>query len=1756
MRVLAVEPEDGPDELPTELRIHGEGFTRGVRTNFADPSATTVDDAAIVRLDDVDLPGARIVSPRLVTAHVPAGLARGRYAVVVIDASRRESRLRDAFEVRVAACTDATRSAPGDCEACAAVDGCTCDPEGACAPTCGDGVRRSPEGCDDGALEDGDGCSAGCEVEPGYTCSGRPSACSEVCGDGVRTSGEPCDDANSTSGDGCSASCAVEPGYQCHGELGARSDCGAECGDGAIGPGEGCDDGNATAGDGCDADCAMEAGFLCAAPGLECAPICGDGLVLGGEGCDDQNRDNLDGCSAACATEAGFLCTTAGAACAPICGDALLVAGEGCDDGDLTAGDGCSAECDAEPGYRCEGAGPCASICGDALVVASETCDDGGILAGDGCSAACAVELGFTCPTEGAPCVPTCGDGLVVGVEGCDDGGAGGGDGCSASCTIEPGFRCPAAGAACETVCGDTIVAGLESCDDGNPTGADGCSETCGAELGFTCPPAGGACVTTCGDALIVGAETCDDGDGEGGDGCSAACTLERGWTCAAVGQSCSVTCGDAIRAGPEECDDGDLEGADGCSTGCTLELGFTCLVEGTPCTAICGDALIRAGETCDDGNLTVADGCSNTCLLERGFTCPTPGTTCVTTCGDGIRAGLEQCDDGDTQSTDGCSAACVLEQGYTCVVEAQPCAAICGDGLIRGLETCDDGDAVAGDGCGSSCTVELGYTCPAPGAACAAICGDGLVRGAEGCDDGDALGGDGCSAACVVETGYTCPTPGAACATVCGDALRAGTEACDDGGVASGDGCSATCTLEPGFTCATPGAPCTAVCGDGLVRGAELCDDGNLVSFDGCDGDCRPTCGNGLVNAGEACDDGNYLDGDTCEADCTLPACGNAILDLTEVCDDGDLLDGDGCDSNCTLTACGNGVATAGEECDDGDLDDEDGCRADCARTSANSALFADGAEREWAPVPATDFHFTNVGPACSGTTWVEATVLGARESFQMALTAVPIGAVITDLEVTACASSVTGAAAQLQLYTIVNGVNGSLGGALAVAGTTQTTLPTYTFSGLDLPRGPTTTLGIGLSLSGGTGGIRVSSLAFRILYHVRPFPAPTALTAVHAGGGDVDLTWVDASSFETRFTVERSVGDDQAWTPATSRTAGTTTARDGFLPEDQTYYYRVRAEDEVTTLVSPWSETARVVTATGAPRAPRNMGALADGLGGVTVLWTDASRAEDGFTLERRTDGGPFSEVATLDPNTTSYLDLCSATDCSYRIRAFNALGASAWSNIGSTTTGPGTDVDLELTFSASGSSQIGLQLTTVTIGYDNSGTNAAEGVEVAVTIPPQSTYNLGASTPGWRCHARASDYERLVLTIGRVLRGLRSTFPNLAQVLLSSTYYQGYAAPGSELMEPFSYEAAYAISRIVAAQLAQARGGEPDALAGDLDHVSGRVPWTTWGPYLWANGPFSNGLGFNFALADYNADHITLGPTGLFRTTYAHSTYLYGSSWTPWFRVVSGPPVSYVVPGNLPDQRPAVIDMIPGLTYAGLPGRLYEGPSNTIPSDHEAAGIAAATGIVQRGTDGAPSPTGRIVFLGIGHAGSEDVMDDVITTLAPDPRTAPSTTLVMVNGAVAGGWASAWAELDNPVYDTLLARLGGLDPRQVQAIWFNPADLANTTNAVPLEATGGGTRCTFPLGQVPAGASGSLAFAVSTTFQRSTALIFPISVADDGTGGTDGDPFDNSGELSFAPSICHLPGGPGCDRCIGVTCGPDETCDPRIGCVPNPP
>ncbi|HRP06500.1 MAG TPA: fibronectin type III domain-containing protein, partial [Opitutaceae bacterium] len=80
----------------------------------------------------------------------------------------------------------------------------------------------------------------------------------------------------------------------------------------------------------------------------------------------------------------------------------------------------------------------------------------------------------------------------------------------------------------------------------------------------------------------------------------------------------------------------------------------------------------------------------------------------------------------------------------------------------------------------------------------------------------------------------------------------------------------------------------------------------------------------------------------------------------------------------------------------------------------------------------------------------------------------------------------------------------------------------------------------------------------------------------------------------------------------------------------------------------------------------------AVADGAQ-LTLTWQDNSSNELGFRIERSTAGGSFLMIGSTGPDITTYVDssVAAGTAYTYRVCAYNAAGASAYSPTASATT-----------------------------------------------------------------------------------------------------------------------------------------------------------------------------------------------------------------------------------------------------------------------------------------------------------------------------------------------------------------------------------------------------------------------------------------------------------------------------------------------------
>jgi transcriptional regulator CtsR len=150
---------------------------------------------------------------------------------------------------------------------------------------------------------------------------------------------------------------------------------------------------------------------------------------------------------------------------------------------------------------------------------------------------------------------------------------------------------------------------------------------------------------------------------------------------------------------------------------------------------------------------------------------------------------------------------------------------------------------------------------------------------------------------------------------------------------------------------------------------------------------------------------------------------------------------------------------------------------------------------------------------------------------------------------------------------------------------------------------------------------------------------------------------------------------------------------------------------------------------TTTTIPTAPSNLSVSSASSSQINLTWRDNSTNETGFLVERATGTGAFVQVASLGANTTSYnsTGLTASSSYSFRIRATNVTGNSAYSNTATATTKATTTSTTSYTIRAKGTSggeQIQLKvngailntftLTTVLSNFTASGLSGTVRVE----------------------------------------------------------------------------------------------------------------------------------------------------------------------------------------------------------------------------------------------------------------------------------------------------------------------------------------------------------------------------------------------------------------------------------------------------------
>jgi fibronectin type 3 domain-containing protein len=183
-------------------------------------------------------------------------------------------------------------------------------------------------------------------------------------------------------------------------------------------------------------------------------------------------------------------------------------------------------------------------------------------------------------------------------------------------------------------------------------------------------------------------------------------------------------------------------------------------------------------------------------------------------------------------------------------------------------------------------------------------------------------------------------------------------------------------------------------------------------------------------------------------------------------------------------------------------------------------------------------------------------------------------------------------------------------------------------------------------------------------------PPAAPTGLTAQVMSATQIDLRWTDNSSNETGFRVRRSTAGTFA--VIATLPAGATSYSSTGLAADTTYSYQVAAYNGAGESAFD-TATAKTSAAPAAPPpAPSQLKATAVSATAVRLEWKDNAQGQAGFVIERHS-GSAYAVVTTLVPGVITWTNtgLSGGTSYTYRAKARNNSGDSAYSNTASATT-----------------------------------------------------------------------------------------------------------------------------------------------------------------------------------------------------------------------------------------------------------------------------------------------------------------------------------------------------------------------------------------------------------------------------------------------------------------------------------------------------
>ena len=233
-------------------------------------------------------------------------------------------------------------------------------------------------------------------------------------------------------------------------------------------------------------------------------------------------------------------------------------------------------------------------------------------------------------------------------------------------------------------------------------------------------------------------------------------------------------------------------------------------------------------------------------------------------------------------------------------------------------------------------------------------------------------------------------------------------------------------------------------------------------------------------------------------------------------------------------------------------------------------------------------------------------------------------------------------------------------------------TAVPSTVTSYQDTTVQPSTTYTYRMRSEAATGGLSSYSSETSATTPALPLPPAPTLQGTATAFSQVHLSWSTTATGIVLFSVERRTTTG-GYSQISQPTATSTSFDDSGLSGSTTYLYRMRVQTGVG--FSPYSNEVTVTTLQALPAAPTNLQATASSSSQVNLSWTNNAPDATAIRVESQPAGSAaFTDIGAA-PTLTSAAVTNSQPNTSYsfRVRAQNAAGYSAYSNVATATTLP---------------------------------------------------------------------------------------------------------------------------------------------------------------------------------------------------------------------------------------------------------------------------------------------------------------------------------------------------------------------------------------------------------------------------------------------------------------------------------------------------